>query len=156
MPSTRVALAALLAMTLAAPALAQDKTKPADTASETMPVETAPAETAPAQTTPADAPAMLDDLVATRINPNQITIEFEYTGGACEEVGPAEIGELVDGTLAVTFPTISTAEMCTMQAVEIEVEQTIQAEHIISRIDVTLTAPDGAVMATGSTDIDQD
>lgn len=100
--------------------------------------------------------ARLDDLDATRINANQITIEFEYTGGACEQVGPAEVGDLVDGTLAVTFPTISTAEVCTMQAVEIEVEQTIAAENIISRIDVTLTRPDGSVLATGTTDVDHD
>lgn len=101
-------------------------------------------------------PQQLTGLDAKRINANQITIEFEYSGGACEEVGPAELGELVDGTLAVTFPTISTSEVCTMQVVEIEVEQTIEAEHIISRIDVTVTAPDGSVIATGSTDIDHD
>lgn len=100
--------------------------------------------------------AQLDDLDADRINANQITIEFEYIGGACEEVAPAEIGDLVDGTLSVTFPTISTAEVCTMQAKEIEVEQTIAAESIISRIDVTLTGPDGSVLATGSTDVDND
>lgn len=98
----------------------------------------------------------LDDLDAERINPNQITIDFDYQGGACEQVGPAEIGDLVDGTLAVTFPTISTAEVCTQQIQEIEVKQTIQAENIISRIDVTLTAPDGSVIATGTTDVDHD
>ncbi|MBJ3785356.1 hypothetical protein [Devosia sediminis] len=131
---------ALVALSL--PAMAQDKAKPADAA--------------PATTDTAGDAQRLNDLDATRINPNQITIEFEYTGGACEEVGPAEVGELVDGTLAVTFPTISTAEVCTMQAVEIDVEQTIQAEHIVSRIDVTLTAPDGRVIGTGSTDVDHD
>ncbi|SEP72085.1 hypothetical protein SAMN05428969_0610 [Devosia sp. YR412] len=96
----------------------------------------------------------LDDLDADRINANQITITFEYDGGACEQVAPAEVGELVDGTLAVNFPVISTAEVCTQQIVEIEVEQTIPAENIISRIDVTLTGPDGVVIATGSTDVD--
>jgi len=104
----------------------------------------------------AQGTAQLDDLDAKRINPNQITVDFEYTGGVCEEVGPAEIGDLVDGTLTVTFPTISTAEVCTQQAVEIDVEQTIDAEHIISRIDVTLTRPDGTTLATGSTDVDHD
>jgi hypothetical protein len=138
----RTAAIAVLATSLAMPAMAQDKAKPA----------------APAPTSPADAPApaALDDLDAERINPNQITIDFEYTGGACEEVGPAEVGEVVDGTLPVTFPTISTAEVCTMQAVEIEVEQTVSAEHIISRVDVTLTAPDGTVIGAGSTDVDND
>ncbi len=127
------ALAAIAAIFLAGPALAQDK------AGDTV-----------------AAPAAFNDLDADRINPNQITIEFEYTGGACEDVGPAEVGEVVDGTLFVTFPTISTAEVCTMQAVEIEVEQTVQAEHIISLVDVTLTAPDGSVIAKGQTDVDHD
>lgn len=140
MTSTRIALVALLAVGLAAPAMAQEKTKPAT----------------PAPTQGQSEPAALRDLDAERINPNQITIDFEYTGGACEEVGPAEVGDVVDGTLSVTFPTISTAEVCTMQAVEIEVEQTIQAEHIVSLVDVTLTAPDGTVIATGQTDVDHD
>ena len=126
MLDARHALALLAAISLAGPALAQDQSK------------------------------TLDDLDAKRINPNQITIDFEYDGGACEEVGPAEVGDLVDGTLAVTFPTIATAEVCTMQLKEIEVEQTIPAENIISRIDVTLTAPDGQVIATGSTDVEHD
>ena len=98
----------------------------------------------------------LNDLDADRINANQITIEFEYDGSACEQVGTAEIGDLVDGTLAVNFPVTITAEICTQQIVEIEVEQTIAAENIVSRIDVTLTAADGAVIATGTTDVDHD
>ena len=126
MLDARLALALVATIGLSMPAFAQDKTK------------------------------TLDDLDAQRINPNQITISFEYEGGACEEVGPAEVGDLTDGTLAVTFPTISTAEVCTMQVVDIEVEQTIQAEHIISLIDVTLTAPDGTVIGQGQTDVDQD
>jgi len=43
-----------------------------------------------------------------------------------------------------------------LQAVEIEVEQTIEAQHIISRIEVALTAPDGSVIATGSTEVDDE
>lgn len=139
MLDARIALALVAAIGLAAPALAKDQS-----------TDTNAAPAASGQT------AQLDDLDAKRINPNQITIDFEYQGGACEQVGPAEVGDLVNGTLAVTFPTISTAEVCTMQVQEIEVEQTIQAENIISRIDVTLTAPDGSVIATGSTDIDHD
>ncbi|SFV35234.1 hypothetical protein SAMN05216456_2100 [Devosia crocina] len=122
----RISLALVSALALSAPALAQDTNK------------------------------RIDDLDATRINANQILIEFEYEGSACEEVGPAEVGELVDGTLAVTFPTISTAEVCTMQVEEIDVEQAIPAENIVSRIDVTLAAPDGSTIATASTDVDHD
>ncbi|ODT67799.1 MAG: hypothetical protein ABS75_22810 [Pelagibacterium sp. SCN 63-23] len=147
MLANRIAILALAATALTMPAFAQDKSKE-NTATP-----------GPAVNVPAPSGAdgqKLDDLDADRINPNQITIEFEYTGGACEQVGPAELGELTDGTLAVNFPIIYTAEVCTQQAVEIEVEQTIQAEHIISRIDVTLTRPDGSVFATGTTDVDHD
>lgn len=98
----------------------------------------------------------LDDLDADRINANQIEIEFEFDGSACTSVSPAVVGQLVDGTLAVTFPTTATAETCTQQIVEIEVDQAIAAEGIVSRVDVTLTAPDGSVIATGGTDVDQD
>ncbi|MFD1252416.1 hypothetical protein DEVEQU_02903 [Devosia equisanguinis] len=138
MLSNRFAALALAATVLTMPALAEDKTKDAPAAPS------------------AEQTLRLKDLDATRINPNQITIEFEYDGGACEQVGPAEVGELVDGTLSVTFPTISTAEVCTMQVVEIEVEQTIQAEHIVSKVDVTLNAPDGKTIASGTTDVDHD
>lgn len=98
----------------------------------------------------------LDDLDATRINPFQILIDFEFDGGACDDIGRAEIGELVDGTLSVNFPVSSTAEMCTMQIKEHDVKYAIEAENIISRIDVTVTGKDGQVIGTGSMDVEQD
>ena len=98
----------------------------------------------------------LDDLDADRINANQVTVEFEYIGGACEEVGPAVLGEEANGTLTVDFPVTATAEVCTQQAIEIEVEQTIEAAASVTRIDVTLTGADGTVIGTGSTDVDND
>jgi hypothetical protein len=36
------------------------------------------------------------------------------------------------------------------------VEQSIDAEHYISRIDITLTAPDGQIMGTASAELDHD
>lgn len=129
MTTKTLALAAIAFAALAAPAFAQDAT---------------------------GSKVKLDDLEATRINANQITIAFDYEGGACEEVSPSEVGELVDGTLAVTFPTLSTAEVCTMQLEKHEVKQTIPADYIISRIDVTLTDKDGKTIATGSTDVEHE
>ena len=104
----------------------------------------------------AQQPATLDDLDADRINATQVTIEFEYTGGACETVGPATLGDIVNGTLAVTFTTTSTAEVCTMQAKEIEVEQTVDADATVTEVAVTLLAPDGSVIATGTERVDLD
>jgi hypothetical protein len=135
---SRVALAALLAAGLGSTAMAQEQAVPATTE------------------TPAAPTITLDDLDADRINANQVTIDFEYDGSACEQVGTAELGEVANGTLAVTFPTVATAEICTQQIVEIEVEQTIEAGADVTRVDVTLTRPDGTVLATGSDNVDND
>lgn len=123
----RLAFALIATVGLAAPALAQDNGQP------------------------------LDDLDATRINPYQILIDFEFDGGACDAIGRAELGDLVDGTLTVNFPVSSTAEVCTMQIVEHDVKYAIDTEdEAITRIDVTVTAADGRVVGTGSTDVERD
>lgn len=100
--------------------------------------------------------ARIDDLDVDRLNSFQVVVEFEYDGSACEAVGIAEVGELTDGTLAVTFPTTSTAEMCTQQLVEIEVKQAINVPEGATHVEVTLLAPDGSVKATGTDRIDHD
>src|SRR5690606_7493463 len=98
MIDARLALALVTAAGLAIPAYAQDQTP------------------------------RLEDLDAKRINPFQILIDFEYGGSACEAIGRAEIGELVNGTLAVTFSANATSEVCTMQIEEHEIEQAIETE----------------------------
>jgi len=95
-----------------------------------------------------------DDLDADRLNANQVLIEFEYTGGACETVGPAALGETTDGNLALTFSVTATAEVCTMQAKEIEVEQAVAADAAVTHVTVTLLGADGAVIATESERVD--
>lgn len=125
MLADRFAIIALAAFSFAAPALAQDDARP------------------------------LQDLEATRINPFQILIEFEYEGGACEQIAPAELGEVTDGTVAVTIPTTSTSEMCTMQVVEIDVRYAIATEEAVTQVDVTLAAPDGRTIGTGSAQVEQ-
>jgi hypothetical protein len=82
-----------------------------------------------------------DDLDADRLNARQVLIEFEYDGGACEEVGPAQLGEITDGTIAVTFQIENTAEVCTMQ-VEHDIREAIALVDVTS-VSVTLLA-DGA------------
>jgi len=101
-------------------------------------------------------PAQVDDLDAERISPTEVRVDFEFDGGACQSVEPAQLGEIVDGLLTVTFPTVSTAEMCTMQVVEIEVEQVIAADESVSRIEVIVLGTDGEPSATGSTNVERD
>lgn len=93
----------------------------------------------------------LIDLMAHRLDDTQVAISFTYQGGACEEVLPATLGETTEGSLAVTFPTRSTAEICTMQVKDNPVEQTISADASVTDVDVTLLATDGSVAATGTT-----
>ncbi len=95
-----------------------------------------------------------DDLDADRLNANQVMIEFEYTGGACETVGPAELGEIADGNLALTFSVTSTAEVCIQQAKEIEVEQAVAADTSVTQVTVTLLAADGTTIASESERVD--
>lgn len=98
--------------------------------------------------------ARLDDLDADRLNSTQVIIEFEYDGSACETVGEAQLGDIVDGTLSVTFPTTATAEICTQQIVEIDVKQAIAADTSVTHVEATLLATDGSVRATGTDRID--
>ncbi|MGB3338436.1 MAG: hypothetical protein WBA73_14775 [Devosia sp.] len=108
---------------------------------------------ATAQSEIAEPPATLEDLQAHRVDAGQVQVTFSYDGGACEEVDPAELGEAADGKLSLTFPTTSTAEICTMQVVTIKVDQAIVADGSVAEVDVTLLATDGSVAATGTAPI---
>lgn len=101
-------------------------------------------------------PAALDDLDAERVDAQQVRIEFDYGGSACEAVDTAEVGEVTDGKAAITFPTTSTAEMCTQQLVEIEVDQVVALDETATAVEVTLLRPDGSVLATGTDGIERD
>ncbi|MEQ8601164.1 MAG: hypothetical protein RLP98_14685 [Devosia sp.] len=96
----------------------------------------------------------LDGLHADRLNPRQVLVEFAYDGGACEEVGAAQLGEMNEGTLAVTFPTVSTAEICTMQIVKISVREAVLAGPDVVSLEVTLQDPEGAPMASWAVSIE--
>jgi hypothetical protein len=104
----------------------------------------------------AEEPRTFNDLEVDRISATEVRIEFDYTGGVCEEVGPAEPGDVVGGTLSVTFQSASTAEVCTLRAVDIDVEQTLEADETVTHVAVALLAPDGTIMATGTEKVDLD
>lgn len=125
MLASRIAIAALASLALAAASAAQDRVK-------------------------------LDDFDADRLNARQVLIEFEYDGGACEEVAEAQLGDVTEGTLAVTMQIVNTAEVCTMQLVEHDIKEAIQAGPEVTHIEVTLLAADGRVMAVETTRVDED
>lgn len=108
------------------------------------------------------APAMaqdqnrLGDLDADRLNSRQILIDFDYDGGACEEVGEVTLGSVTDGTLEVTLKLLATSEVCTMQIVDHDIKEAIEAGPDVTRVAVTLLGVDGQVIGTDTTDVDND
>lgn len=126
MTSSKTIISLLAALTVSAPALSQD------------------------------AGVTLDDLDAEWSSDTQIKIEFDYQGGACEETGEAEAGDVVDGVLSVSVPTLATSDVCTMQVVENEVEVAVAADRSVTAVEVLLLKPDGSVAGTGKASVEQD
>lgn len=92
--------------------------------------------------------AALENLAACRSGAETVDIAFTYIGGACEETEPAIVA--INGeTAKVTVPTRSTAEVCTMQAVVLDVTQMIDAPAVTS-LEVEVLNPQGTASATGS------
>ncbi len=97
--------------------------------------------------------AGLQNLAACRTDAASVDLTFTYTGGACEATDPATVAE--DGATAkVTVPTHATAEVCTMQAVQIDVAQTIPVTAAVTSLDVELINPQGTVSGSGKAEID--
>ena len=97
--------------------------------------------------------ATLRNLAACRSAAETVDLSFTYTGGVCEATDPATV--TVDGTTAkVTVPTHATAEMCTLQAVDIDVAQTVEAGADVSALDVELLNTQGDVSGTGKVEIE--
>jgi hypothetical protein len=98
----------------------------------------------------------LDDLDADRLNSRQVLIDFDYDGGACEEIGDVTLGNITDGTLDVTLKLVATSEVCTMQLVDHDIKEAIEAGPDVTRVAVTLLAADGQVIGTDTTEVDDD
>lgn len=95
----------------------------------------------------------LQNLAACRSGASTVDLSFTYSGGACEETDPATV--TIEGTTAsVTVPARSTSEVCTMQIVDIDVAQIVEASADVTRLDVTLVNTRGDVSGTGSTEIE--
>ena len=96
--------------------------------------------------------AALKNLAACRSGAGTVDLTFTYTGGACEATDPATV--TADGATAkVTVPTHATAEICTMQALEIAVARSIAVGAEVTTLEVELLNTQGAVSATGTADI---
>jgi len=96
--------------------------------------------------------AALDNLTACRLDPATVLLSFSYEGGACEKTGDAE-ALTEDGVTTISVPIVPTAEVCTMQAVEVQSASTVAVTKDVTSIAVQLISPGGEVQADGNVDI---
>lgn len=104
---------------------------------------------------PNEGPAFIDSS-ATRLNADQVQLKLTFEGGACQAVDEPVLGTVSAGSLAVTIPTHDTAEMCTMQIVQIPVDVTIAAGADVTALDVTIQAPSGSRQTGGIIEVAAD
>jgi hypothetical protein len=93
--------------------------------------------------------ASFTDLSACRLDSERILLRATFDGSACWAVETAELAEPRGTIVAVHLPTISTAEMCTMQIVPVSTEQVIEARDPVINLAVTAGDPENNVVASG-------
>lgn len=101
----------------------------------------------------ADEAATFTELSACRLDAERVLLTASFDGGACQAVEPAQLAEPRGTIVAVTIPTVSTSEMCTMQIVPIAVEQVIEARADIANLDVTVLDPQNNPQANGVVEV---
>ena len=93
--------------------------------------------------------ASFTSLSACRIDAKRILIKATFDGSACWSVEPAGLAEPRGTIVAVHLPTISAAEICTMQIVPVSTEQVIEAPEPVINLSVTAADPQNNVVAQG-------
>ena len=84
-----------------------------------------------------------------RIDAERILIKATFDGSACWSVEPAGLAEPRGTIVAVHLPTVSTAEICTMQIVPVSTEQVIEAPEPVIDLDVSALDPENNRVAHG-------
>jgi hypothetical protein len=86
-----------------------------------------------------------------------VALSVTWDGGACEKPGEATVETTQTALQAdeVTIPTVSTAEVCTMQVVPVEFTGEIAVEPLTENLAVTVLAPDGSPKAAGIVPIEK-
>jgi hypothetical protein len=95
-------------------------------------------------------------LSACRVDEEHVLVRATFDGGACQTVGPAQMSEPRGTIVAVHFPTISTADMCTMQIVPIDIVQVIEASIVIADLAVSVSDPQNNPIAEGQVEVEED
>lgn len=68
----------------------------------------------------ASAPAGFTALDACRTGPHNVTFNYLFEGGACQQVGEPVVSAPERGMVTVTMPSTESSDVCTMQIVPIE------------------------------------
>ncbi len=100
-------------------------------------------------------PAPLTSATATWTEDGKVVLAVTFDGSACEEPGEAQVSAGDDITDEVTIPTVSTAEVCTMQIVPVEFTGTIAVEPLTTTLAIAVLDTDGQIKASGSVEIEK-
>jgi hypothetical protein len=102
-------------------------------------------------------PPPLTSAAAKWVEEGHVELTVSWEGGACEAPGEAavEATEADELTDSVTIPTTSTAEVCTMQIVQLEFTGIIPVEPLTEKLAVMVLGPDGQPRAAGSVTIEK-
>jgi hypothetical protein len=99
--------------------------------------------------------ASFSALSACRVDEAHVLVQATFDGGACQAVEAAQLSEPRGTIVAVHFPTVSTAEMCTMQIVPVDITQVIEASSDIANLAVSVGDPQNNLLAAGEVEIDE-
>src|SRR6218665_4044298 len=96
-------------------------------------------------------PALAEDLPgftyaeACRIDDTSAVIRMVYQGGNCETTAKLDPVVTLDRSIAaITIPSASTSEICTLQIVPNNVQKTVAIAADTVALDITLLLPDGS------------
>jgi hypothetical protein len=98
-------------------------------------------------------PQPLTSATATWTEDGKVVLAVTFEGSACEAPGEAHVAAGDVLTDEVTIPTMSTAEVCTMQIVPVEFSGTIAVEPLTTRLAIAVLDTEGQIKAAGSVDI---
>ena len=107
----------------------------------------------PMSATAAAQSAPLTSATATWTADGKVQLAVTFEGSACETPGEAHVASGDDITDEVTIPTVSTAEVCTMQIVPVEFTGTIAVEPLTTTLAIAVLDTDGQIKASGSVEI---
>lgn len=111
-------------------------------------------EDAQVQVSESPAPPGLVSAEAHWTENGQVALEVVFEGSACQQPGEAQVDAADSELDHVTIPTTSTAEVCTMQLVQVTYEGSIAVEPRTRTLEITVLDPEGRPQAAGSVVLD--